>query len=115
MTKIFYFNKLAELRRNPTLKNLMDLAKVDPSQASHEINDLAMQTGNTFSGRENVLWLTAYLMGMCSARTDGPRAFEEYEGRLKKFWKNGEVLFRSPYTPLSEMPKGPTDDGPKRA
>ena len=117
MDNLFFFNKVAELRNNPTFKNLLELAKEDAIKADFEINDFAGLIAPTLSSRENVLWLMAYLQGMCSRSFQASQkaAVEELQNRVNQYYQSGNWLFRKPYQPVPkvEIPQGP--EGPNLA
>lgn len=100
MAEIVFFNQLSKLRNDPTLKNLVDLAAIDPLQADIEVNDLATGLSN-LTPRENILWLLAYLQGLCTRAHLGNHqaTIDELQGRLTKYWKGGDWRYRHPYVP----------------
>lgn len=112
---VIFFNQLAKLRADPTMKNLVDLARTDPLLADMEINDLAASLTD-LTPRENILWLLAYLQGVCASSymMGHQLTLDELQGRLNKYWEGGDWRFRHPYTakPSNIITPPPTDPKP---
>jgi hypothetical protein len=114
MGKVFFFNNTAKLREEPTIKNLLALAKTNPAQAVIEINDWAAKQGHRFTSNEQRIWIVAYVMGVATGLTEGTAAWAELTERLEKFGQDKEY-FRTPYKidPETQPPvSGDDDDGP---
>jgi hypothetical protein len=109
--KVFFFNSTAKLREEPTIKNLLSVAKTNPAQAVVEINDWAAKLGNRFSSNEQRIWIVAYIMGVASGITEGTAAWAELTERLERF-KQDREFFRVPYKidPETQPPVSGTDD-----
>ncbi len=117
MSNVIFFNKLAALRLNPTMKNLIALAKESPELVDEELNDFAISRGHEFSFREHVFWLLGYIQGVCAYKYLGTNqaVLKELEARVIKYYKGGDFKYRLPYKAAVRVPITDKTDPPTRA